>query len=125
MTVTGHGPQERSKRLVEIDLLGRRFRVRSDDDDAYIRELTDFVNRKLSEVRHTSNLVETEQIALLALLDVADSLFREKNKNEALKRRVRERSRRLLASIDQLGQALGSSEVEAESLAIDTPHNGS
>jgi cell division protein ZapA (FtsZ GTPase activity inhibitor) len=118
----------RNKRLVEIELLGRRFKVRSDDDDAYIAELVDFVNRKLSEVRRASTVVEGEQVALLTLLDVADSLFREKQRVEGMRRKVRERSRKLLGTIDQISEALGTSDpgFAAEALAVTTKQaNGS
>ena len=116
---------QKEKRLVEIELLGRRFKVRSDDDDAYIGELVDFVNRKLGEVRRASNLVENEQIALLALLDVADSLHRERQQGEAIRKRVREGSRKLLGTIDQVAQTLGTPELGAEALALSKQANGS
>ena len=91
-----------SKRTVEVELAGRRFRVRSDDDDRYIRELTEYVNSKLNELRKSSNLVEGEQIALLTLLDVTDALFRERARNKELLSSVKSRSERVLALLDQL-----------------------
>lgn len=117
--------ETKQKRLVEVELLGRRFKVRSDDDDAYIAELVDFVNRKLSEVRRASNLVEGEQVALLALLDVADQLQREKARLEGLRKKVRERSRKLLGTIDQLSQHQGGAEIAAEVTALNPRANGS
>lgn len=92
----------REKRAVEVELLGRRFRVRSDDDDAYIRSLCDFLNRKLGEVRRATNTMDVEQVALLTLLDVADTLFRERARGEALEHGVRDRSARIAALLSKL-----------------------
>jgi len=103
--VTGTDATSRTKRTVDVELLGRRFRVRSDDDDTYIHGLVDYLNRKMSEVRKAANVVEGEHIALLTLLDVADALFRERDKSASLERGVRERAEKLLSIIDRLGEA--------------------
>lgn len=124
--VSASDASQKEKRLVEIELLGKRFKVRSDDDDLYIGELVDFVNRKLTEVRRASNLVESEQIALLALLDVADSLHRERQRAENVRKRIREGSRKLLGTIDQVAQQVSATpELAAEALAITKQVNGS
>lgn len=103
-----------SKRTVEVELAGRRFRVRSDDDDRYIRELTEFVNTKLVDLRKSSNLIEGEQVALLALLDVADALFRERARSKDLVSSVRSRSERVLALLDQLHDVAPEISASAE-----------
>ncbi|MFO0724877.1 MAG: cell division protein ZapA [Myxococcota bacterium] len=106
------------KRTVEVELAGRRFRVRSDDDDRYIRELTEYVNGKLLELRRSSNLIEGEQIALLTLLDVTDALFRERARNKDLVTSVKSRSERVLALLDQLHDAAPEL-VETAELAVE------
>jgi cell division protein ZapA (FtsZ GTPase activity inhibitor) len=98
----------RPKRLVEVELIGRRFRLRSDDSDEYIGELVEYLNERLLEVRRASNAVETEQVALLTLLDVADALFRERREAALLRATVGERSRALLGMIDRLSMSLGA-----------------
>lgn len=108
-----------SKRTVEVELAGRRFRVRSDDDDRYIRELTDFVNTKLVDLRKSSNLIEGEQVALLALLDVADALFRERARSKDLVSSVRSRSERVLALLDQLHDVAPEISASAELVAAE------
>lgn len=106
MSSTGspEGATTREKRTVEVELLGRRFRVRSDDDDAYIRQLVDYVNRKMMDMRRAANAMDVEQIALLTLLDVADALFRERARGEALESGVREHAERISTLLDRLEQ---------------------
>jgi cell division protein ZapA len=102
----------REKRVLKLELLGRQLTVRSDDDEAYVRQIVDFVNHRLLEIKRSSGRVETEQIALLAALDLADALFRERQESEALKSAIREGSHRLLNSIDALEAELGEPELE-------------
>ncbi len=101
----------REKRAVEVELSGRRFRVRSDDDDAYIRRLVEFLNRKMGEVRRAANAMDVEQIALLTLLDMADTLFRERARAESLERGVRERAERIALILERL-EATGPRSLE-------------
>lgn len=94
----------REKRAVEVELSGRRFRVKSDDDDVYIRQLVEFLNRKMAEVRRAANAMDVEQIALLTLLDLADTLFRERAQSAALERGVRTRAERIAALLERLDE---------------------
>jgi cell division protein ZapA len=102
----------REKRAVKLELLGRQLTVRSDDDEVYIRRVVEFVNHRLHEIKRATGRVETEQIALLAALDLADALFRERQDREALKSSIKEASTRLLNAIDALAEELGHGELE-------------
>lgn len=96
---------------MNLELFGQRFTVVSDNDEAHVRDLVDFVNRKLEEVRDASRRIQTDQIALLALLNVAEELFRERQSGQVLRRRVRERSRKLLGAIDTIAHELDASDA--------------
>jgi cell division protein ZapA len=97
-----------SKRPLSLELAGQRLTVLSDTDEERVRDLVDFVNRKLDEVRDPARRAQTDQLALLAALNIAEELFRERQKSERLRRRVRERSMKLLGTIDGIAR-----EVEA------------
>ena len=101
------------KRTVKLELLGRRFTVRSDDDDEYIQSRVGFVNDKLTEIREATGRIDADSIALLAALDIADALFRERREAKNLRRQVKERSQRLLESIERVSGLVGS-EIEPE-----------
>lgn len=93
------------KRSMNLELLGQRLTVLSDNDEGRVRDLVDFVNRKLEEAKDTAKRAQPDQVALLALLNVAEELFREKQNTASLRRRVRERSVKLLGSIDEVARA--------------------
>lgn len=99
-------PAPSQKRSMNLELLGQKLTVLSDNDDTRVRDLVDFVNRKLEEAKDSAKRAQPDQVALLALLNVAEELFREKQTNAALKRRVRERSVKLLGAIDEVARAV-------------------
>ena len=94
------------KRKVHLELGGRRFTIRSDDDDAYLGSLSQFINDKITAMRRNTGKVETAELALLVLLDVTDELFRERDHNDVLKSDVQKRAQALLGAIDQIAEQL-------------------
>lgn len=106
-----------SKRSMSLELFGQSFTVVSDNDEQRIRDIVDFVNRRLEEIRDSSRRVQTDQIALLAALNIAEELFQERQKRQKLERQVRDRSLELLNRIDDLARDIDRRDGEARDLA--------
>ena len=107
---------------MNLELFGQRFSVVSDADEQRVREVVDFVNRRLETIRDGTKKVHTDQIALLAALNLAEELFMERDRCERLRRKVRERSVRLLASIDAVSRELDA-RLESESSSVGSHHS--
>lgn len=103
---------EGARRALELELFGQRLSVVSDSDPELVREVVDFVNRRMERIRDGANRAATDQIALLAALNIAEELFEERKKGSALRRAVRERSRHLLGRIDALSAHVDGLERE-------------
>lgn len=86
--------------------MGQRLNVVSDEDESRVREVVGLLNQKLAEVREGTRQVKSDQIALLAALNLAGELVEERSRGDRLRQRVRERSVRLLASIDAVSRDL-------------------
>lgn len=97
-------PSERARRSLELELFGQRLTVVSDSDPELVREVVDFVNQRMERIREGAPRAGADQVALLAALNIAEELFEERRKREALRRTVRERSRTLLGAIDRLSR---------------------
>ena len=95
---------------MSLELFGQRFSVVSDADEDRVHEVVSFVNRRLEAIRSETKRVQTDHIALLTALNLAEELFEERDRHERLRRRVRERSIRLLASIDAISRDLDERE---------------
>lgn len=116
---------------MSLELFGQRISVVSDADEDRVHEVVSFVNRRLEAIRSETKRVQIDHIALLTALNLAEELFEERDRNERLRRKVRERSVRLLASIDELARGLddrkrieelvrlsGSSDSETDNVKI-------
>jgi cell division protein ZapA len=82
-----------------VTIAGQRYVLKSDADESYVHSLASYVDDKFREVQRSTKQVATHQVAILAAMQIADALFREKRGRAELRRNVREHSRRMLAAI--------------------------
>ncbi len=88
-------------RTFDVKILGQRYKVRSDEGEEYINGLAEYVNNQIGEVQKTTKTVATHNLAILAAMNIADNLFKAKEREDQIKKEVRERVRRILKLIHQ------------------------
>ena len=72
----------RVKKAVVVSILDQRLNVRSDGDEAYITQVSEYVTEKIREVTERAKNVPTLSVALLACLNIADEFFRYRENKE-------------------------------------------
>lgn len=90
-----------SKRPVVVTVCGQRYTVRSDADETYIRTLAGFVNGRMTEIQQTTQTVPMQKLAVLAAMNIADELFRERAQHGAMRARIAGRAEALVGLIEQ------------------------
>ncbi len=88
------------QRTVQVEILGTKYVVRSEEDEAYIRELADYVAAKLEEFVSGRTGVPLQRLVILAALNIADELFRERARRRTDSADLQRRSERMLASLE-------------------------
>lgn len=88
------------KRKVEVTLLGQRFTVRSDREESYLHQVAHFVNHKFDELQRQSRTATSHQLALLVAMNLADEMFRSEERHARVRNDLRNRTERVLASVD-------------------------
>lgn len=86
------------KNSVQVTILGQQYTIKSHLDPEEVKKVADFVNGKLAEVEASHRVVDTLNIAVLALLNVAGEyldLSREKQDDEDAGRRLERLAQRL------------------------------
>jgi cell division protein ZapA len=89
------------KRAVVVHIAGQRYVLRSDADETYVQSLAGYVNERINEVQRGPRPVPAQSLAVLAALNIADDLFRERQSQVALKEKIRDKSKTLLAYLDK------------------------
>lgn len=70
---------------VTVSIYGHEYTLKGEADSDYVQKVARFVDRKMKEVAENSTIGSTTKVAILAAINIADELFRERQKrHEAL-----------------------------------------
>ena len=60
------------KKEIELDIAGQRLRIRTDEDEAYMRGLAAYVDEQMREIGRGQRGIASVNIAMLTALRIAD-----------------------------------------------------
>lgn len=84
---------------VEVEIFGQRFIIKSDEDNAYILKLAEYVDKKMNEVNGKLQLSTPRKVAVLAALNITHELFSMKREMQEKDTDIANRADRLLELI--------------------------
>ena len=87
--------------LVEVTIGNARYTVKTDADENHIQSIARYVNGKIEEIQDKTKSVSTMNVIILAALNTADELFRERDKNRKKIEEIEDRSRNLIEIIEK------------------------
>ncbi|MBI5050278.1 MAG: cell division protein ZapA [Nitrospirae bacterium] len=85
---------------VEVQILGQKYSVKVDEDEAYVRSLAQYVDEKLREIYNTAPTVNHLKASIMALLNITDELFKLRMQQERLDRMIEEKTKILAGLIE-------------------------
>jgi cell division protein ZapA len=89
------------KRSVAITIAGQKYTIKSDATDSYVQALAGQVDQRIKEVQRGAKAAPLQAVAVLAALQLADELERERQRRTELRKRVREKTRALRQYLDR------------------------
>ncbi len=85
---------------VKVEIYGSEYRIRGDADPESIQEIAHYVDSKMGEVSEATSVNSALKVAILAALNIAGELFREREDRNRLLAKVHERAEELTRSLD-------------------------
>ncbi len=98
-----------AKNVVQVQILGQQLSIRGEADQAYILGVAGYVDRKMREITEKLPVASLSKVAILASLNIADELFKERASRERDGETLTDRTARLHAVLDRLDQLLADS----------------
>jgi cell division protein ZapA len=89
------------KRSVAVQIAGIRYSLKTDEDDRWVKSLAAYVDAKIREAHKHARTPDTQAIAVLAALQIAEELFQERRDSGELRKRIREKSQSLLDYLER------------------------
>ena len=100
------GTPRDGKHVVQVQILGHQLPIRGEADPSYILELAEFVDLKMREVTQKMPVAAVSKVAILASLNIADELFKERASTERDGTNQEDLAKRLNAVIHRLDQLI-------------------
>ena len=96
-----------TKNVVQVQIFGHHYTIRGEADQEYILGVAGFVDRKMREITEKLPVASLSKVAILASLNIADELFKERASRERDDATHDDRKARLTAVLERLDEVLG------------------
>jgi len=93
-----------AKNVVQVQIFGHSYTIRGEADQDYIMGVAAYVDRKMREITEKLPVASLSKVAILASLNIADELFKERTRREQQEQQLNHRAARLNAVLDGLLQ---------------------
>ena len=90
--------------IIEIEVSGQRFRIRSHGGPDYLQELAQHVTEVMSKVQNSTHSPNSDRIAIMAALHIADELYQVKRRQEQERSERKQLIQRLLTVSDRFSE---------------------
>lgn len=80
---------------IEVEILGQRYSIKTDEDEAYMRRLAEYIDKKLKETYSVAPTITQSKAMIITLFSMADELFKLRMKQEEFDRIIEEKMRML------------------------------
>ena len=87
---------------VTVNILGRTYDVQAaPGDELLIYSLAEYVEQKINEVQRDTGIVDTQKLAILVALNIADEYFRIKNTRENVTVNLDKKADEMIKALDR------------------------
>ena len=102
-----------AKKVVEVQIGGRGYRLRSDADERWLQSVAEYVDESMGRIRSLTETVDSMDVAVLTALNLARELIELRENGPGPATRIAVDPDRLSALIEMAESALAHDEATA------------
>ena len=91
-----------AKNVVQVQIFGHSYTIRGEADQDYIMGVAAYVDRKMREITEKLPVASLSKVAILASLNIADELFKERANKTRVGTDVLDRAEALSRRLDEV-----------------------
>ena len=77
------------KHSVTVQIAGVRYALKTDEDDRWVKAVAALVDERFRDVQKKTRTPDTQAVAMLTALQIAEELFRERRDTGELRKKIR------------------------------------
>jgi cell division protein ZapA len=86
---------------VRVEIFGQMYAIRGELDEAYVQKLAAYVDEKMRAIADATATVDTQKLAVLAALAIADELHNTQKERGDKEELLREQAERCLTLVER------------------------
>lgn len=86
---------------VKVDIFGQTYPIQGELEEAYIRKIAAYVDEKMRLISDVARTVDTQKVAVLAALAIADELYRLREERGEREEILKEQAERCLTLVER------------------------
>jgi cell division protein ZapA len=86
---------------VKIEIYDQFYNVQAEDNEAYLKELAEFVDGKMRDIADSTHMVDSLRVAVLAALNIADELYALRKRQAELEGPLKKRVERCVSLVER------------------------
>ncbi len=90
------------RNIVKVNIFGTEYPIKGESDPGYIQEVAGYVNNKMLEIEKSLTVKSSLKVAILAALNIADELYKERAEKDKLLTTLEQKSNGLNDIIDKV-----------------------
>ncbi len=87
--------------LVSVTIFGQSYSLRAEEDGNYVEDLARYVDSKMRTLSESTATADSLRVAVLAAVNIADELFKLKERHVSGEARLETTARELLTALDE------------------------
>ena len=91
-----------TKNVVQVQIFGQTYSIRGEADQGYIQDVAAYVDRKMREITEKVPVTSLSKVAVLASLNIADELFKERATHQDHQQWIDRHAARLNAVLEEV-----------------------
>lgn len=88
------------KKTYEVDLMGQKINIKSEEPQAYVNQVVDYISQKMEKIAKGQKAITVHHVAMLTLLNITDELFKSRAEVDGYKERVIQKTKNIIQLID-------------------------
>jgi cell division protein ZapA len=89
-----------SSRVIQVDIHGQRYQIRTELDPQYVGELATYLDGKMQAAARETATSDPLRIAVVAALNLSDEVFRARQDTVGIEGRLRDRAAEIERLVD-------------------------
>ena len=89
-------------KTVKIRILEQDYIIKSDGEDEQIKQIAEYVNEKLEDIKKSTKDLSEKKIAILAALNIAGEYFEALSQKRAILDLIEKRAKGIIRQIDDV-----------------------